>query len=70
MAVLHGIIKSLKGHIFIDTEPGRRTTFHLLFPIVVDAAVKSTVAVESAFAIRHGEGKHILVVDDELQLAE
>lgn len=70
MAVLHGIIKSLKGHILIDTAPGQGTTFRLLFPLLVDATSKPTTAIESAFALRHGEGRHVLVVDDELQLAE
>ena len=63
LAAVHGIVRGHKGGIKVYTEPGRGTTFKLLFP--ADKAVSSATA--SPFHTPHswsGTGR-ILVVDDE-----
>ena len=71
LAVLNGIITSCKGHIIVDTAPGQGTTFHLLFPPILNQTnttpVKTTQLSDTDI---NGIGSHILVVDDEPELAE
>lgn len=71
MAVLHGIISSNKGHALVETELGKGTTIHLLFPPIVEE--KQTTHRETAPSeniLPSGTGRHLLVVDDEPDLAE
>lgn len=69
MAVVHGIVKDLKGHILIDTEVGKGTTIHILFKPVEkkDDTGKITKDV-SVKQEKHHE--RILIVDDEESLSE
>ena len=66
LAMVHGIMKSHDGAISVYSEPGKGTTFHLYFPVFEAEVV--TRPIEST-PIPHGQGEHILVVDDEQVLA-
>ncbi len=66
LAVVHGIVKSLKGDIKVYSEPGKGTVFHVLLPILAD-----TLAVSTAFEIEPPRGHgSVLLVDDEPALMD
>ena len=66
LAVVHGIIKSHDGAIFVISQPGKGTEFQLYFPVLeMEAALPEVVAV----SMKRGQGEHILFVDDDAVLA-
>jgi PAS domain S-box-containing protein len=68
LAVVHGILQAHDGAVVVQSQPGEGTTFHLYFPAELAApAHPSTAGPDS---IPAGAGQHILVVDDELALAQ
>jgi len=66
LAVVHGIIKNHGGAITVQSEPGKGTSFQILFPRIEAAPVVETKTTEEP-----PRGKErILYVDDDLSLAE
>ncbi len=65
LAAVLGIVRGHKGAIKVYSEPGRGTTFKLLFPATESenavAAAKKRAATETPW---HGSG-HVLIIDDE-----
>ncbi len=70
MSVLHGIITAHGGHVLVKTEVGKGSSFCLLFPPVTDETPHVSTIEQIQDDIPHGEGRHVLVVDDESDLAE
>ena len=68
MAVLHGIVSSHGGHILVETELSKGTAIHLLFPPVMQPPAPTVDSDPKAETIK-GEGKKVLIVDDEPYLA-
>ena len=66
LSVVHGIMDSHHGAITVSSEPGAGTTFTLYFP--ADAAATPEVT-RRIGALVHGNGEHILFVDDDRSLA-
>jgi two-component system cell cycle sensor histidine kinase/response regulator CckA len=64
LSVVHGIVKSHGGVIAVHSEPGRGTTFHVLFPTIERAAAPEHLQIGP---VPGGKGR-ILFVDDEEQL--
>jgi CheY-like chemotaxis protein len=62
LAVVHGIMKGHKGAVTVTSEPGRGSTFHLLFP-VAETAVAQDPGIGAKIIPGHGE--RVLCVDDE-----
>jgi PAS domain S-box-containing protein len=63
LAVVHGIVKQSGGHIAVDSEPGRGTTFRIYLPRVEDAAAPGKSHYGLVKAPRGSET--ILLTEDE-----
>ncbi|MEN6475390.1 MAG: PAS domain S-box protein [Syntrophaceae bacterium] len=61
LSVVHGIVKDMGGAISVYSEPGRGTTFNILFPLYEGATVEIHVL---NTMMQTGSGR-ILFVDDE-----
>jgi PAS domain S-box-containing protein len=66
LAVVHGIVKGHDGAIRVHSEPGKGTTFDLLFPLVEIEAVPESVP---SRPLPMGN-ERVLFVDDEKALAD
>ena len=69
LSVVHGIVHEHKGHIQLQTVPGRGTVFRLLLPAQVgETKTIERIKAECNMSEHIGHGR-ILVVDDESSLA-
>ena len=66
LSVVHGIMHSHHGAIAVSSETGRGTTFTLYFPADLATAPEVTRRIG---ALVHGNGEHVLLVDDDRALA-
>jgi PAS domain S-box-containing protein len=66
LSVVHGIVRNHGGHITVNSEPGRGSTFHVYLP---RTKAVGTAAMESLHPIPGGS-ECILFVDDEEMLVE
>jgi len=70
LAVVLGILRRSGGHILLESEPGKGTTFQLLFPASLEPVQASQEAGEYPATPRIGKGEQILVLDDQPGLAK
>ena len=66
LAVVHGIIKNHHGTIFVQSEPGKGTTFTIFFPMVSE---RPAINLKAPDVIPQGTGESVLFVDDEISIA-
>lgn len=71
LSMTHSLIDSHHGHILVETQVGRGTTFKLLFPPFIDQPDANEKKREEKTVLLDytGQGEKILVVDDESSLA-
>ncbi len=62
LSVVHGIVKTHKGHITVYSEPGRGTVFHVYLPLIKHSNL--TLSKDSGAKIKGGS-ERVLIVDDE-----
>jgi signal transduction histidine kinase/CheY-like chemotaxis protein len=66
LAVVHGIVKSHDGGVFVYSQPGLGTKFQVYFPVHAGASAGEPGATAR---VPRGHGERILYVDDEALLA-
>jgi two-component system cell cycle sensor histidine kinase/response regulator CckA len=69
LAVVLGIVRSHKGAIKVSSEPGKGTTFKVIFPALEDTVEKAGQGEPSPMADWRGKGTVLLVDDEESLLA-
>ncbi len=68
LSTVYGIIKQNEGHVVVDSDPGRGTTFRIYFPMI-EAEV--TESVEQRLEIEKLRGHEtILVVEDDVRVRD
>lgn len=67
LSVVHGIVKSYAGHIILKSNSEKGSSFHLLFPPVIGQ--ENVITDENKNIDINGDGKRVLIVDDEELLA-
>jgi two-component system, cell cycle sensor histidine kinase and response regulator CckA len=69
LSICHGIVTSLGGQITVHSVTGEGTTFRVVFPAATEADADPMPASEPASSARGAPRARVLVVDDELQIA-
>lgn len=64
LATVHGVVTQAGGHLEVESEEGRGTTFHLYLP-EASAASRVVTPLESPAVVPATVGLRVLVVDDE-----
>ncbi|MEO8033779.1 MAG: PAS domain S-box protein [Acidobacteriota bacterium] len=66
LAVAHQILTQHEGYIFVESEPGLGSTFHLFLPVATDRPADPAIAA----SIRRPAASRVLVIEDEALIAE
>ncbi|MCI0452244.1 MAG: ATP-binding protein [Candidatus Latescibacteria bacterium] len=67
LSVVHGIVRSHGGAVTVESDPGRGSTFRVYLP---SASAAAEDALRHRVAESRGHGEHVLVVDDEADVAQ
>ena len=65
LAAVLGIVRAHKGALEVSSEPGKGTTFKVLFPALEDAGERERPSSSSALSDWRGKGTLLLVDDEE-----
>lgn len=66
LAVVHGIVRNHDAAIQVQSEPGRGSTFQILFPV---HEAEESVPEQPAEVVPRGRGERVLLIDDEEVIA-
>jgi CheY-like chemotaxis protein len=64
LAVVHGIVRNLKGMIQVESSPGKGSMFRIWFPAIQAHNIQDSKEKQQA----HGGREHVLLVDDEVDV--
>ena len=67
LSVVHGIMQTHQGGIDVNSSPGLGSTFHLYFP-VCELEIPAPPLPAAAAPAVHGQGRHVMYVDDDQAL--
>ena len=67
LSVVHGIMQTHQGGIDVNSSPGLGSTFHLYFP-VCELELPAAPLPAAAAPPVHGQGRHVMYVDDDQAL--
>ena len=67
LSVVHGIMKTHQGGIDVQSAPGQGSIFHLFFP-ACEEALPAPEEVQAPTPAVHGQGRHVMYVDDDQAL--
>jgi len=67
LAMVHGIVKSIGGHITVSSKPKKGSKFNVYLPEIDEAVVE--VETPSTGTVQGGN-EHILLIDDEQEIIE
>ncbi|MGE4490756.1 MAG: ATP-binding protein, partial [Kiritimatiellales bacterium] len=67
LSLVHAVVKNLRGHITVYSEPGEGTTFRIYLPVMESEESAQPRSAETAVC---GGTEHILLVDDEPSIIE
>ncbi|MBU1195148.1 MAG: response regulator [Proteobacteria bacterium] len=70
LSVVHGVVKSMGGEIFVESTPGQGTAFILYFPLVQQTELAEGNQFKKNPISVPGKGEHVLFVDDEPAIAD
>ena len=65
LSVVHGIVRSHRGQLAVHSTPGQGSTFHVLLPLVQHDGQPAGEVVAFERGENAGQGRHVLVVDDD-----
>jgi signal transduction histidine kinase/DNA-binding response OmpR family regulator len=65
LSTVYGIVKLSDGYVWVDSEPGRGTTFRIYLP-VVEAPLAPAAGAPARAAAAAAGGETVLVVEDEM----
>ncbi len=69
LSVVYGIVENYGGHILVETEVGKGSRLHMLFPPITETASPVTDSDKESTMLTIVHGENILVVDDEKSIA-
>jgi len=70
LAVVHGVVTRLGGHIIVESGSGRGCCIRLRFPPAVASMPAPENQTVDSGEVAGGRGEQIIVVDDEPELAD
>ena len=65
LSTTYGIVKQSKGYIWVDSEPGRGTTFKIYLPCPPDGDTAPSVAAVAPIPPARRASETVLLVEDE-----
>ncbi len=65
LSVVHGIVRGHRGQLAVHSTPGQGSTFHVLLPLVQHDGQPVGEAAPAEVGENSGQGRHVLVVDDD-----
>jgi CheY-like chemotaxis protein len=69
LSICHGIVASLGGQVTVHSQPGLGTTFRVVLPTIEGEPPEPAAATAEPPPLRTGPRARVLVVDDELPIA-